>query len=234
MQVKKGEYTLTDDASLYLQERLTAIVADKPKDFGNARYVRNLFEKTVEAQANRLASKTTLTKEELTQITKDDIMWEESDHSVASKPVTLNHQSYQEAKQKAEQAQAVAKEEMAEETVNTEETVSDDKGIEDVITRAYNDYHSYDDGETIEVSYTVYGHDDLDEVSVDVEVKERELEWLTEKDEDGEYLDSEYISENRRGLHKRILRAIREDIEYVQDDDETTIDDDDIEYTITL
>ena len=161
-------------------------------------------------------------------------MWEESDHSVASKLVTLNHQSYQEAKQKAEHAQAVAKGEMAEETVNTEETVSDDKGIEDVITSAYNDYHSYDDGETIEVSYTVYGHDDLDEVSVDVEVKERELEWLTEKDEDGEYLDSEFISENRRGLHKRILRAIREDIEYVQDDDEIDIEDDDIDYTITL
>ena len=82
--------------------------------------------------------------------------------------------------------------------------------------------------------HTVYGHDDLDEVSVDVEVKERELEWLTEKDDDGEYLDSDFISENRRGLHKRILRAIREDIEYEQDDDETAIDDDDIEYTITL
>ena len=214
LQVKKGEYTLTDDASQYLQERLKAIVSDKPKDFGNARYVRNLFEKTVEAQANRLAAKTTLTKEELTQITKDDIMWKESGHSIVSKQVTLNHQSYQKAKQNTEQSQAVAKKEKAEEPVNT--------------------YHSYDDGDTIEVSYTVYGHDDLDEISVEVEVNEREQEWLTEKDEDGEYLDSDFISENRRGLHKRILRAIREDIEYEQDDDETDIDDDDIEYTITL
>lgn len=80
LQVKKGEYTLTEGASQYLQERLTAIVADKPKDFGNARYVRNLFEKTVETQANRLASKTTLTKEDLIQITTDDIMWEKSDY----------------------------------------------------------------------------------------------------------------------------------------------------------
>ena len=214
LQVKKGEYTLTDDASQYLQERLKAIVSDKPKDFGNARYVRNLFEKTVEAQANRLAAKTTLTKEELTQITKDDIKWKESGHSVASKQVTLNHQSYQEAKQNTEQAQAVAKKEKAEEPVNT--------------------YHSYDDGDTIEVSYTVYGHDDLDEISVEVEVNEREQEWLTDKDEEGEYLDSDFISENRRGLHKRILRAIREDIEYEQDNDETDIEDDDIEYTITL
>lgn len=234
LQVKKGEYTLTDDASRYLKELLAIVVANKPKDFGNARYVRNLFEKIVEAQANRLASKTKLTKEELTQITKDDIIWEDTDHSVASKPVTLNHQSYHEAKQKAEQAQAVEKKEMAEESLITEETGSEDEGIEDDVRSVNNDYHSYDDGDTIEVSYTVYGHDDLDEVSVDVEVKERELEWLTEKDEDGEYLDSDFISENRRGLHKRILRAIREDIEYEQDDNDTTIDDDDIEYTITL
>ena len=189
-------------------------MSDKPKDFGNARYVRNLFEKTVEAQANRLAAKTTLTKEELTQITKDDIMWKESGHSIVSKQVTLNHQSYQKAKQNTEQSQAVAKKEIAEEPVNT--------------------YHSYDDGDTIEVSYTVYGHDDLDEISVEVEVNEREQEWLTDKDEEGEYLDSDFISENRRGLHKRILRAIREDIEYEQDNDETAIDDDDIEYTIML
>ena len=74
LQVKKGEYTLTDDASLYLQKRLAAIVANKPKDFGNARYVRNLFEKTIEAQANRLASKPQLSKEELIQITKEDIL----------------------------------------------------------------------------------------------------------------------------------------------------------------
>ena len=116
----------------------------------------------------------------------------------------------------------------------SEESAPEDKSIEDAITSAYNTYHSYDDGGTIEVSYTVYGHDDLDEVSIDVEVKERELEWLTEKDEDGEYLDSDFISENRRGLHKRILRAIREDIEYEQDDDETYIEDDDIDYTIML
>lgn len=217
LQVKKGEYSLTKEATQYLQEQLTAIMADKPKDFGNARYVRNLFEKTVEAQANRLASKTTLTKEELTQITKEDIMWVESGHSIKSQSVTLNHQSYQEAKQ------------------NTEESASEDKNMEDVITNAYDTYHSNDDGgDTVEVSYTVYGHDDLDEVSIDVEVKELELEWLTEKDENGEYLDSDFISENRRGLHKRILRAIREDIEYEQDEDETTMDDDDIEYTITL
>jgi len=73
LQVRKGEYTLTEDASLYIKERLAAVVEDKPKDFGNARYVRNLFEKAIEAQANRLALKVSWTKEDLTQITKADL-----------------------------------------------------------------------------------------------------------------------------------------------------------------
>lgn len=234
LQVKNGEYTLTEDASLYLKEHLAAIVADKPKDFGNARYVRNLFEKTVEAQANRLASKTNLSKEELTQITKEDVTCETSGRYETPETVSLNHEFYLEAKLKAEQAQAVEKKEIAEERVMTEEADSGAKGTEDVISSAYNNYHSYDDGDTIEVSYTVSGYDDLDEIGIDVEVKERELEWLTEKDEDGEYLDSDYISENRRSLHKRILKAIREDIEFEQDNDDSLIDDDDIEYTINL
>ena len=73
LNAKKNEYTLTEEALQYLKERLAAIVTDKPKDFGNARYVRNLFEKAIEAQSNRLALKAELTKEDLTQITKSDL-----------------------------------------------------------------------------------------------------------------------------------------------------------------
>ena len=78
LQVKKSEYVLAEDASQYLKERLAAVVADKPKDFGNARYVRNLFEKTIEAQSNRLASKAELSKDDLTLITKKDLQLEDS------------------------------------------------------------------------------------------------------------------------------------------------------------
>lgn len=74
LNAKKNEYTLTEDALQYLKERLAAIVTDKPKDFGNARYVRNLFEKAIEAQSNRLASKAEVTKEDLAQITKSDLL----------------------------------------------------------------------------------------------------------------------------------------------------------------
>ena len=73
LNVEKNEYTLTDDAKIYLQRRLEDIVVNRTKDFGNARYVRNLFEKTVEAQANRLASESKVTKDILAEIKKEDI-----------------------------------------------------------------------------------------------------------------------------------------------------------------
>ena len=74
LNAKKNEYTLADDVKDYLLQKLEEVVAKKPKDFGNARYIRNLFEKTVEAQANRLASEPKITKELLVEIKKEDIM----------------------------------------------------------------------------------------------------------------------------------------------------------------
>lgn len=71
--MKKNEYTITEDASLYLKKLFSSVTANKPHDFGNARFVRNLFEKTVEAQANRLALTSELTKEGMAEIIKSDI-----------------------------------------------------------------------------------------------------------------------------------------------------------------
>ena len=70
---QKNEYVVSDEAGIYLREHLEQTVAHKPKDFGNARYVRNLFEKAIETQANRLASKKELTKQELSLIRKEDL-----------------------------------------------------------------------------------------------------------------------------------------------------------------
>ena len=76
LNTKKNEYTMADDVKDYLLQKLEEVVAKKPKDFGNARYVRNLFEKTVEAQANRLALEPKISKELLVEIKKEDIMCE--------------------------------------------------------------------------------------------------------------------------------------------------------------
>ncbi|MBR1804330.1 MAG: ATPase, partial [Muribaculaceae bacterium] len=67
------DFSMTDDAAAFLRERLEERVERKDKDFGNARFVRNLFEKSIEAQAVRLNAKATTTKEQLGKITRDDI-----------------------------------------------------------------------------------------------------------------------------------------------------------------
>ena len=73
MYMKKNEYTLSKEADAMLREKLEYAVAHKDRNFGNARYVRNIFEKTIEQQANRLAKQTELSKEQLTELTSEDL-----------------------------------------------------------------------------------------------------------------------------------------------------------------
>ena len=72
MQCKKSCYTLEDDAATALKAYFK-ICALRASSFGNARGVRNTFEKILTAQANRLASMETITRDDLMQITKQDI-----------------------------------------------------------------------------------------------------------------------------------------------------------------
>lgn len=71
--VKKHEYTVSDEVKQFIINKFRNVVAEKPKDFGNARYVRNLFERVVQSQANRLAKESNLSKGILTEITIEDI-----------------------------------------------------------------------------------------------------------------------------------------------------------------
>lgn len=72
MYMKKNQYTMDDDAETYLRTRLEIIVEKKDRNFGNARFARNVFEKSIQAQANRLAGETGLTKAQLSELTIDD------------------------------------------------------------------------------------------------------------------------------------------------------------------
>ena len=67
------EYTLSEEVKQKISELFVKIVANKPHDFGNARFVRNLFERVVQAQANRLASIPDVTRNMLTEIKLEDI-----------------------------------------------------------------------------------------------------------------------------------------------------------------
>jgi SpoVK/Ycf46/Vps4 family AAA+-type ATPase len=71
--LKKNQYTITDDAAAYLRKSLDEAVAHKDKNFGNARYVRNVFEKAIQEQANRVSTLKNATARDLTEITIEDI-----------------------------------------------------------------------------------------------------------------------------------------------------------------
>ena len=72
LQMKKNEYTISEEASNRLKMILADALAHKEKDFGNARFVRNLFEKVIEHQANRLANEPNMTKELLAELREED------------------------------------------------------------------------------------------------------------------------------------------------------------------
>ena len=73
MYMKKNQYTLNDSTEAYLRTRFDVIVEKKDRNFGNARFARNVFEKSIQAQANRLAGQTNLSKDQLTEIVISDL-----------------------------------------------------------------------------------------------------------------------------------------------------------------
>jgi hypothetical protein len=73
LQLKKGQYQLDETAKEavrdYIVDANTGSIA-----FGNARGVRNIFERLLIAQANRLAECADLTKDALMTITETDVL----------------------------------------------------------------------------------------------------------------------------------------------------------------
>ncbi len=72
MRCEQNGYTLAEDARPILRDVIKLESMDI-KGFGNARGIRNLFEKTVTAQANRLAFDPEITKDDLMTFTADDV-----------------------------------------------------------------------------------------------------------------------------------------------------------------
>ena len=72
MRCKQNGYALAEDARPILRDVIKLESMDV-KGFGNARGIRNLFERAVTAQANRLASDPEITKEDLMTFTADDV-----------------------------------------------------------------------------------------------------------------------------------------------------------------
>ena len=72
-QLKEFDYTITPDAAAALKNYFGEAVAHKDANFGNARFVRNVFERTLQRQANRLSTEVNLTSAKLAEITKEDL-----------------------------------------------------------------------------------------------------------------------------------------------------------------
>ena len=72
MQCEKNCYTPDGEAVEAIREYLR-MASEEAGEFGNARGVRNVFEKVLSAQANRLAATEEITREELMRLTKEDV-----------------------------------------------------------------------------------------------------------------------------------------------------------------
>lgn len=70
---KNADFTIDDDAKEKLAATFDLLTDKKDDSFGNARVVRNLFEKCVQNQANRIIKLTKISKKTLKTFTEEDI-----------------------------------------------------------------------------------------------------------------------------------------------------------------
>jgi len=69
----KADFKLTEDAEDKISEIITRVYEKKHRGFGNARTMRNLFEKIIEQQANRIVLIDSITENILITITEEDV-----------------------------------------------------------------------------------------------------------------------------------------------------------------
>ena len=72
--LKKNDCTATDSAIEKVKEYVCYALEHKDQNFGNARFIRNFFEKTLTEQANRLAAEPNITNEMLSTIEEIDVV----------------------------------------------------------------------------------------------------------------------------------------------------------------
>jgi hypothetical protein len=70
---KKNGYTIDEETEKMLHDRFDRMYEERDENFGNARTVRNLFEKAIGVQADRLAALEEVTDDQLKLLTKEDL-----------------------------------------------------------------------------------------------------------------------------------------------------------------
>ena len=71
--LKKSHYKIKRDAFEWISDYIRTNVMMKDENFGNARFIRNTFEKIVQYQADRLAMLSNISNDDLMIITFDDV-----------------------------------------------------------------------------------------------------------------------------------------------------------------
>ena len=74
---KKNGYALSPEGEAWAAEDFKKLYEERDENFGNARDVRNLFEKAVARQADRVSRMENPTREQLMELTKEDLTEEE-------------------------------------------------------------------------------------------------------------------------------------------------------------
>ena len=85
MNCKKNKYVLEPEAEAFCRDMFNALYTDRDENFGNARDVRNIFERSVANQANRLAAMEAPTKDDLMTFLKADIVGEKPEEEQEEK-----------------------------------------------------------------------------------------------------------------------------------------------------
>lgn len=70
--VKEKGYTLNDNAETFLRTLFNIVISKKPVHFANARFIRNLFERSLTHHSNRIASLAEPTDSDLSLLTEVD------------------------------------------------------------------------------------------------------------------------------------------------------------------
>ena len=71
---KKNGYTVSQEALEMLSDKFSKLYESRDEHFGNARQVRNIFEKAINSQANRLSSVDDPDDNTLSELTSDDVI----------------------------------------------------------------------------------------------------------------------------------------------------------------
>ena len=110
LQLKKGQYQLQDAARDAVRDYIEASNTSSIS-FGNARGVRNIFEKLLVEQANRLSAAPDLTKEQLMEITQEDVLAARASDTQLAKAEKQRAEAIQHTQEAIEALKALSPEE---------------------------------------------------------------------------------------------------------------------------